>query len=223
MIFEPVALRGREPLAASSTRHLFLHPDSPDLLIKVHKLASERALGESGLTRWQKRSWRFQFFSGILREFEGYLAHHYAADNPFLPYIMPVHGLIQTDRGVGVLMDAARTESGELAPTVRQLFMEKAITPARAELLSGFLQAVMATNEVIGDLNLDNVVLVTEPGGRESLRLVDGLGERTWIPIQRWSSFARKRQKVRFVRKVQARCERAGIENRSLRQLLQKS
>lgn len=200
-----IALADKTPVATSSTRYLYFHPENQQLLIKLHKIASVNQLQASGLTFWQKRSWRFQFFSGILREFQVYLEHHYAESNPFLPFIQPVYGLVHTDAGLGMLAEAALGPEGELAPTLRTLMRERQLTPDREELVEEFLTAVLATDLVVGDLNPDNIVLTLDGDGREALRLVDGLGERTWVPIQRWSRSARARQKNRFVRKIRAR------------------
>ncbi|MHA7878153.1 MAG: YrbL family protein [Saccharospirillum sp.] len=208
MILSKLTLAGREPLLLSKTRRVFEHPEDNNLLVKVH--ISRRAQpGDRGLKAWlANRQDHFLYTTGILRELQQFVESRYRDYGEVVAHIAPIYGVIDTDLGLGLLMAAVRDGEGQLAPTVRRLFREKAMNSERCDKLNRLLSAIESTSLVIGDLNQENIVLQDAGLPSERFVLIDGLGERTWIPTQRWFSFIGARQKRHFVAKVRAKLER---------------
>jgi len=157
----------------------------------------------------------FLYTTGILREFKQYIEACYPArrEDPIVGYIAPIHGVIQTDIGLGMLVSAMRDSQGNLAPTVRRLLMDKALTPSRYEKLQRFLDSVIASDFPLGDLNRENVVLQwAGDEAKERYMIIDGLGDRTLIPAGQWFSRVAGRRKRRFVQRLRNSLVEAGYD-----------
>lgn len=208
----PIALAGREPLLNSKTRWVYEHPDSPGLLIKVH-MRRYGATPPTGLKGWfECRKDHFLYTTGILRELKQFVESRYQGPNgpcypEIQPYIEPVLGVVDTDIGLGLLVSAARDAEGNLAPSVLRLRRQGAMTPERHIRLDRLLQALLDTRLMIGDLNQENIVLKNAGEPDERFVLIDGLGERTWIPTQSLISWVNRRRKRAFVAKMRLRLQ----------------
>ncbi|MEX2320644.1 MAG: YrbL family protein, partial [Saccharospirillum sp.] len=155
MTLEPVTLASREPLLNSKTRWVYEHPDTPDLLIKVHmqRFGAQR---QTGLKGWlERRKDHFLYTTGILRELKQFVESRYLGPNgpcypEIQPYIEPVYGVVETDIGLGLLVSAARDAEGNLAPSVLRLRRQGAMTSERHAKLDKMLQALLDTRLMIG-------------------------------------------------------------------------
>lgn len=205
MILNPVVLADQKPLLNSKTRWVYEHPESKDLLIKVHMSRMDQKPDE-GLKGWFARQEdHFLYTTGMLRELKQFVESRYRDYGDIVHCIAPVYGVIDTDKGLGLLVAAARDVEGNLAPTVRKLMRLGAMSAARQRKLERVLQAILDTDLVLGDLNLENIVLQGAGGEDERFVIIDGLGERTWIPTQSLIKAVSKRRKQGFVTKVRRR------------------
>jgi hypothetical protein len=215
MMLEPVNLAGHKPLLNSKTRWVYEHPDTPEVLIKVHMRRFDR-VPTAGLKGWfEHRKDHFLYSTGMLRELNQFVESRYQGPSgPYYPeiqpYIEPVYGVIDTDMGLGLLVSAARDAAGNLAPSVLRLRRQGALTPERHVRLDRLLQALLDTPLMIGDLNQENIVLKNAGLADERFVLIDGLGERTWIPTQRWVSWVNHRRKRNFVATMRQRLKADG-------------
>lgn len=210
-----LALSEKRPIAHGKTRAVYEYPEDPSKLIKVHL---PRELSDTNtIKRWfqQRQDW-FLYRSGILRELDQFLASRYGHEkDPLVDHIAPIHGIVDTDIGLGFVVAAARTVAGELAPTVKNLRQSGGMTAERAQALIRLLEYLELSDLVVGDLNQDNIVLSDAGSSEEKFMIIDGLGERTWIPIQSWCSWASKRQKRAFVQKMRRRLQTDGYADGS--------
>lgn len=205
MILDPVTLTSHTPLLNSKTRWVYEHPDTRDVLIKVHMSRMDQKPAQ-GLKGWFARQEdHFMYTTGMLRELKQFVESRYRDYGDIVHHIAPVYGVVDTDLGLGLLVAAARDAQGNLAPTVRKLMQQRAMTVTRQQKLEQVLQAIEKTDLVIGDLNAENIVL--QGAGREDERfvIIDGLGERTWIPTQSLIKAVGKRRKQAFVAKMRRR------------------
>lgn len=201
-VLSPVELAHVTPLLHSKTRMVFEHPLDPNLLIKVHK--SRKNLAEArGVRVWMANvEDHFQYSTGILRDLTQFVESRYRDYGRVTEYIAPIYGVIDTDLGLGLLVAAARDSAGLIAPTVRTLLDDGRMTAGRAKALKLMLDAIVETELVIGDLNLENIVLDKADSPDERFLIIDGLGERTFFPVQHWFKFLSARQKRIFAEKV---------------------
>ena len=208
MILSPLVLSAKEPLLNSKTRRVFEHPEDHRLLVKVH-ISRKSTASLGGIRAWlANRQDHFLYTTGIMRELQQFVESRYKDYGDIVAHIAPIYGVIDTDLGLGLIVAAVRDNRGHLAPTVRRLFRDNAMNPERCAKLDRLLGAILETPLVIGDLNQENIVLEDAGGANERFMIIDGLGERTWIPTQRWLAFVGARQKRQFVAKVRARLEK---------------
>lgn len=208
MILSPLVLSNRDPLLCSKTRRVFKHPEDDRFLVKVH-ISRRPEQGKNGPGAWlANKSDHFLYTTGIMRELQQFVESRYKDYGAIVEHIAPIYGVIDTDIGLGLMVAAVKDAQGQLAPTVRRLFQNDAMTAERCAKLERLLREIEETQLVIGDLNQENIVLENADGGGERFMIIDGLGERTWIPTQRWLAFVSSRQKRNFVDKVRARLKR---------------
>lgn len=207
MILSPLALSGQDPLLTSKTRRVFQHPEDDRLLVKVH-ISRKLVPGVDGIRAWlSNKQDHFLYTTGIMRELQQFVESRYRDYGEIVEHIAPIYGVIDTDLGMGLIVAAVRDSRGQLAPTVRRLFRDGAMNAERCASLDRLLNAIQETSLVIGDLNQENIVLEDAGNPNERFMIIDGLGERTWIPTQRWLPFVGNRQKRHFVTKVRAKLE----------------
>ncbi|WLD59443.1 PhoP regulatory network YrbL family protein [Salinispirillum sp. LH 10-3-1] len=200
-----LALRDQAHVAKGTTRLIYEWPGDHSRLIKVHK-RWQPSENDGAWVRWFKahEDW-FLFRTGILRELNVYLRTRYDDWQSLNEHIAPILGLVDTDLGLGFVITAVRDAQGGLAPTARQLLRSEQMTAERAVKLQALVSLIEDSPWVIGDLNLDNIVLSEAGLPHEKFMLIDGLGERTLLPVQHWLPWARQRQKKRFAAKVRRR------------------
>lgn len=205
-----VSLSGHKPLTISKTRYVYEHPDSPELLIKVH---IDRLVGQSHPSWFERRKDYFLYHSGIVRELDRYVEAHYGRFDygDVVGHLAAIHGVIETDLGIGLLVAAVRDAAGALAPTVAKLRQQNLMNAARREKLLQLLERIESSSLILGDLNQGNIVLQSAGvEADERFMIIDGLGERTWIPTQRFLPIVAHRRKARFITKMRRRLQDVG-------------
>lgn len=197
-------LSAHPPLACGSSRWVYQHPRDPHLLIKVlrHPLPAGAV---SGLrNRFMALRSRFKI-TRHMREIEQYIVVHSSHDDGFRHHLPLMTGLVHTDVGIGISVQAIRDADGHLAPTLLQLLDNRQMTPQRIELLERFFERLLSSRVVVGDLHAGNIVLGSDSG--EYFALIDGLGDSTIIAtraLSPWINQAKKRQTVKKIRRLYA-------------------
>jgi hypothetical protein len=200
-------LHSQKPIAVGKTRYIYEFPGKPQLLVKVHRPVSAPD-DASRFKKWfAKAEDRFIYKTGYMRELNIYLDSRYGQQDPMVKHIAPIGGFVDTDMGIGMVVSAIRDKQGNLAPTLNDLLKQKRMNRSRIEKAKAILDKIENSNLVLGDLNPDNLVLEQSEDGTEDFYLIDGLGERTFIPIQYLSNWVRKKRKHEFVIKVRNRLE----------------
>ena len=195
-LIKPLKLAHREPIAQGAQKLVFRHPDDPRVLVKV---VNPRFI--------ERRDRRDRFYQKRRR-----IGHHRAFARELLehlvsragraggcPHIQNILGIVDTDMGTALLVEAVLDEGGELAPTLRDLIREDRLEAQHREALEAFLDWVLESNVLINDLSTDN--LAWDPEGH--FVMIDGLGDRAGIPIRsvsQWLNRLYKRRKIRGLR-----------------------
>lgn len=196
-------LKSGIPLAKGATRLIFLHPESPDFLVKVMRLdVVER---HRGARKWWLR-WlrRYDPYLVFLREIHEFVAAH-AALGCAAPFAQVVHGFAETDLGLGLVVGAVRGPDGALAPTLAQLIARGDFDDEASQALEETLDAVLQSNIVLADLHERNLVYQQCDGGAPRFVIIDGLGTSTLIPVKDWSRLINRCSKSRRVARLRRR------------------
>ncbi|HWV79835.1 MAG TPA: YrbL family protein [Hyphomicrobiaceae bacterium] len=206
-------LKEAEVVAAGSTRNVYRHPDNPSLLIKVIRPAAIEERFGSGAPWYKFRRRRYRHLIAYLREIREQIAVH-AMGGAYPPYLQKIVGIVETDLGMGFVVEAVFGRDGNFAPTVADLIRRGQLDRTIRAKLDHFLEELVASPVIVADLNPSNVVLGFTPEHGEHFVLIDGIGFKNIIPLERMSAYANRWGKARkasqFRAAVEARAARVG-------------
>ena len=194
-----LCLRETEPIAAGSQRLVFLHPDNPRLLVKV--LRPEAVVKQ---VPWYKAKRRFGRYVGFVRECEEFIAGH-AEKKRRLDFMQTVAGLVETDFGLGIVLEAALTPEGSLAPNVWRMIHRGLYDSKAKAALEEFFVILLRSNVVVADLHPGNLVYATREDGSRHFVMIDGQGQTALIPLKSWFPALNRRSKRARIRRLRKR------------------
>jgi len=197
-----VDLSQLKPLFHGSNRIVYIHPENPDLLIKVPHWRTVDNFNKR-VSGWKKR---FKLLGGGLpqsyREFYEYMRLNLSAVKD-MPHIFSSAGMIRTSQGWGHVVKAERGADGEYAPTLASIIHE----PEKYEQpLAEFLQWIENTPTVFTNLEPWNLVLAWRRGKNE-LVSIDGIGDRSSVPFRAYFPWLNKRDNRPHIKKLLWRIE----------------
>lgn len=211
-------LKEAEVVACGSTRNVYRHPDDPSLLIKVIRPAAIEERFGRGAPWYKYKGRRYGHLIAYLREIREQIAvNAIGGDHP--PYLQKIVGIVDTDMGMGFVVEAVLARDGSYARTVAELIQRGQLDRSAREKLDQFLDALVASPVIVADLNTSNVVLGHRPELGDHFVLIDGIGFKNVIPLERMSNLANRWGKARkaslFRASVEARLARARESERA--------
>lgn len=195
-------LREYEPIASGALRYVFQHPHIPELLVKVIRPPAVEHY-QRQQSWWQKPFRRYQHFSHLLREVREHFVSRLAVDQaPSL--LQNLVGFVDTDYGLGTMVVAERSRHGGLAPTLQDLVESGLYDDQVAHNFEVFTQRFLNSKIIAMDLNPANLVYAFREDRGDYFSIIDGLGEKTLIPIHSLSPFFNRRCKQRRIDRLRA-------------------
>lgn len=195
-----IALRALQPLARGHKRLVYQHPLDDDLLIKVMSHAAGRRWGAGA--RWYKLERRPGIYLGFYREVGEYLCVRATLPGP-PPFIQRIVGFVETDLGLGLVVEKLRDQEGRLAPQLRSLVLRGGFSEEVARELDRLTEALLAHDVVLAKLNVRNVLRAWDASGSR-LVIIDGFGSKLAIPIDRLSKRVNRMRTLRKARTLRA-------------------
>lgn len=169
------------PIALGHQRAVYQHPDDENLLIKTMRPEAVAKRWDAP-GKWLKRLPRTRHYVGYLREIKEYIATHARAGAD--PPLVRIAGLVETDRGLGLVCEKVRGSDGGMAPTLLTCYVEHGGEPPWAPAaLAAFCDGLLRNHVIVGDLNAANLVYGSDSRGGPRLLMVDGFGEKNAIPL----------------------------------------
>jgi hypothetical protein len=209
-------LKDAEVVAAGSTRNVYRHPDNPAHLVKVIRPSAIEERFGSGAPWYKFRRRRYRHLIAYLREIREQIAVH-AVGGDYPPFLQKIVGIVETDMGMGFVVEAVLGRDGNFAPTVADLIQRGQLDrPIRAKL-DQFLEDLVASPVIVADLNPSNVVLGYTPHEGEHFVLIDGIGFKNIIPLERMSAYANRWGKARKASQFRAAVEMRAASRGALR------
>jgi hypothetical protein len=206
-------LKDAEIIAAGHTRDVYRHPDDASLLIKVIRPSAIEERYGRGAPWYKFKRRRYRHLIAYLREVREQIAVH-AAGGQHPPFLQKIVGFVETDMGMGLVVEAVRAADGTSAPTVAELAAQGRLDPVRRAALDRFLEEMVNSPVIVADLNPFNVVYGRGSGGADHFVLIDGIGHKNLIPLERMSArinrWSKARKADRFRQMVAARLAAAG-------------
>jgi hypothetical protein len=202
-----ILLKEAEVVASGSTRNVYRHPDDPSLLIKVIRPAAIEERFGRGAPWYKSKGRRYGHLIAYLREVREQIAVN-AIGGEHPSYLQKIVGIVETDMGMGFAVEAVRGRDGNYAPTVTELIRRGQLDrPARTKL-DQFLDELVASPVIVADLNTSNVVLGHRPDLGDHFVLIDGIGFKNVIPLERMSTLLNRWGKARKASQFRATVER---------------
>ncbi len=203
---EIIDLKDQTASASGSLQHVHAYPGREDLLIKVVRknFAESKWTGWRG---WLKRRRRLGVLTSALRTITEHLAMRNAGLFPGR-HLQEFVALVDTSEGIGVVVRALRGRDGGYAPTLRTLLEQGRFTRETQALLDEFGDWLIKSPLIVGDLHIGNVVLAWDEEHGERLVLIDGMGEKNFIPLNTFFpglNRANTRDRLKRMRQVVAR------------------
>ena len=197
MLKEMIELKGREPQFKGNARLVFIHPDNPDLLVKV--LRPEWIAKTKQVPNWKKRFKPLGANSVNMHELFEIVRVNPHADS-IQPHMFTVVALQQTDLGWGLVVKAEKDNNNNYAKPVAAF--AKDVSQIRTAL-DEFENWVKETDVVLYDLNPWNLVLAYRDG-KEEVVIIDGISEKSALKVRTYFPSVNTKKNL----KVYARFER---------------
>jgi hypothetical protein len=183
MFIQRVELDDWRMCAEGSQREIYEHPDDPSVLIKIVKESQQGARGArkpKNRLFWFKRARRFGAYMTFRREIDEYLeqARKGSREDQTAVPIAKVFGLVETSKGLGIVVERITTQDGRLAPTLTDLLRDGRFKPSHLQLVANFFAQCSREHVVLMDARPPNFV-VTDRSGYEELICVDGTGDKS--------------------------------------------
>jgi hypothetical protein len=195
----PLHLAGQKPVGVGDSKLVFLHPSDDRLLVKVVNPAGKKA--QKSKATWYRPALRekdLYIFSRELHEFVVAEAHATGEPSP----IARIFGLIQTDLGIGMVVEKIQDRHGQLARSLHQILPGVGLTPEIERLLVALITEINRRHIVVGAFTTPNIVLQESGAGERRLVMVDGFGADTFVPIYSFSSWANTQRNLKKYRRL---------------------
>lgn len=183
-------------------KNVYQHPGNNLKIIKLIK--PDLVHKDGGFMKHGKLKRAFQ--QGIYRQFRREIIQylqlcktHYGTGQFTFPIETP-YGLVATDQGLGLVTEKITAPDGK-GWTLYDLARGPGLEPKHYQALERFFDDCVRLHIVFGEVNIAGLMYTESRSGRPEFVLVDGIGEKLFIPIRAMSAWI----SGRYVRKVQRR------------------
>lgn len=195
-------LSKHDPIAAGGEKIVFVHPDSDKLLIKVWK--TEYFEETRKLYPLLCRFRRLPRYITLTKEIVEHIALR--EQNIETRYLQKFYGLVDTDLGLGMVVDAVRDRDGELAKSLNQLVEEKKFTHQNQKALDQLFSWLEENYVIVRDFSTNNVVW---DDVNKHFVVIDGIGARERLSLRELSNRYNKYSMKKKIMKLKSRLEKA--------------
>ncbi|QFI66303.1 hypothetical protein EKH55_1429 [Sinorhizobium alkalisoli] len=180
-----ISLSDWHQCAGGHQRCVFEHDLYPNILVKVLRIRGNSGERQSTrMLRFIDRFKRFGAYRTFRREVDEFIeqARKFTlSDTADLP-IPGVLGFVQTEHGLGLVVEKITMANGQLAPTLRDLALAGRLTARHLAMIDELFERCRRLHIVLMDCNAGNFV-VTDRRGFEELMCIDGTGEKSPLRI----------------------------------------
>jgi hypothetical protein len=184
----------RSPIGMGNRRQVFIHPDHPDLCVKIARNDHIRqSLDKRGgiyrlmPTHWRDDNWleAYAYRQKALRD----------DSSPAWRHVPRLYGWQDSDLGCGLVFDFYRTAQGQPAPSLQQVLQSGLSNEQLDRALIELTQFLNTTDVWMRHPGPANIVLAAD--GR--LKLIDCLGTYNMSYVVHHFSVLRRRRQVRHI------------------------
>lgn len=197
-------LTSQTPLASSTEKEIYQHPDKDELLIKIWQTKYLDFLKQQDPIQTSLR--RLPKYTGCLKEITEHLYIREKGEES--RFVQNIVGLIDTDLGMGVVVEKITQKNGQLAQNLTDVIANNHYHLPQEQAMSELIAWLRSTGVIIRDLTLRNLVW-DECNSR--FVIVDGLGGKARCSLRSFSSWYNRRSNNKRADKLLFRIERAKL------------
>lgn len=119
--------------------------------------------------------------------------------------IQQVNGLVDTNLGLGLIVKAEKGRDGNYAKTLKTIIQLNQFDDTVREKLETFYNDLAHCDVAVSDCVPRNIVYAYDEVLGDHFVLIDGIGENTLIPILRFSTYLRKKSRLRRIKLLKKR------------------
>ncbi len=200
-------LSDQEAVANGAQKFVYRHPESSGQLIKVLNPNYIRHINQTWPLSTRLR--RLPYYWLYAYELVEHMAvrDQNVADNQFIQKII---GLVDTDLGMGLVVEAVTKRNGELADSLSQLINDRQYNEMHHAALLQLIDWVNDNYVIIRDLTTRNVVW-NEEGG--NFVIIDGIGSRNLPSFRMISKRYNARSNRKRTNKLREKVKRQAKKN----------
>lgn len=197
-----IAVKDLQMIGRGASKNVYQLPGDDGKLIKLmnpENVSDDGGFAKHGLLKRK-------MFQGIYRQFRRevlqymQLCKRFYKNNAFIFPMETPYGFVHTDQGLGLVVEKIVGPSGK-GETVSDLCKSGSFTKKHAKALQQFFNDCCEMHIVFGEVNPAGIMYTESRRGVPEFVLVDGMGEKLFIPLRAMS----QRINARYVRKVEAR------------------
>lgn len=181
-------------------KNVVQHPHHPERIIKTFHPERIDSDGENSDANRIKRLRWFGLYRQFRREIDQYIqlckASH--SDRRFTFPVETPYGLAPTSQGLGLVAEKITAPGGH-GLTLERIARDTGLADHHHVALARFFDECEALHIVFGEVNSAGIMYTESRRGRPEFVLVDGIGEKLFIPVRAMS----RRINARNIRKVQ--------------------
>lgn len=185
---------------------VFRYPGDDHLLIKVAnpKFLRRNRLKDRLIRRIPAIN-RYRLSKCYIRELIESVRLKFTDHDASVISLQQVVGLVDTNYGFGLVVRAERDKEGRYAKTLKTLIQTRQFNTEIQQKLETFCQMLAHCDVAISDCAPPNVVYAYHETEGYHFVLIDGIGEKTLIPILRLSAYLRKKSRLTQIKRLKQR------------------
>jgi len=185
---------------------VYRHPENADLLIKViNPKFIARSSFKIKLLHKSTTINRFRLSKCYIREIIESMRLRFAQNYQHPNFIQQFTGIVDTNFGFGIVVKAERGKDGHYAKTLKTLIKANQYNTEIQKKLDEFYNALANCDISVSDCAPANLVYAYNDEVGDHFVLIDGIGEKTLIPILRISTRLRKLSRLGQINRLKKR------------------
>ena len=187
------------------SKEVYSYPEDDKKVIKIMNPSLVSEDGGFSNHGFLKR----KMYQGIYRQFRREVIQYFQLSknnykkNLFVFPVETVYGFVATDKGLGLVVEKITGPSGR-GETISDLCNSSQFFEKHAKALKQFFDDCCEMHSVFNEVNPGGIMYTEKRNGFPEFVLVDGMGEKLFIPIRAMS----KKINANYVRKVEQRIKK---------------
>jgi hypothetical protein len=199
-LFQALTLKDVAPLVVGRRRLVFQHPHDARLLVKVLRpeQSTEESTQKVPLVHIRRRYGIYRTYARQIAEYLKIRAR--LKDHP--PIVEQVFGIVDTDYGLGLVVERIDNRNGGLAPTLFAVVEANGYSQDLEDRILRLRDETIRLEIITGDLHGGNIVSGYDAEHGDRLVMVESIGDKTFIPVNTLSRYINRRSNLRHFQHV---------------------